>query len=133
LAAGFKDLQHLAQIKETGEYDEGTKWLMGQARCGVGARVPGAPASLQTAPGTWDHTHITYSFDNFMPDIVDTDSRRKLIQEASEKWAKVTPLTSEEINRREDAYIKIKFGARRHGDSFPSMDLQVFWRTHSSL
>jgi len=65
----------------------------------------------------WDHTNITYFFQNGTADIGGNDERQA-IRDAFALWAGVTPLTFTEVSNAASADIVILWGVGEHGDGF---------------
>jgi len=66
----------------------------------------------------WDHTNLTYFFQNGTSDIGANDERQA-IRDALALWASVTPLTFTEVSNAASADIVILWGIGEHGDGFP--------------
>ncbi|HXQ70143.1 MAG TPA: matrixin family metalloprotease, partial [Pyrinomonadaceae bacterium] len=66
----------------------------------------------------WDHTNLTYFFQNGTTDIGGNDERQA-IRDALALWEGVTPLTFTEVSNAASADIVILWGAGGHGDAFP--------------
>ncbi|MEJ2417306.1 MAG: matrixin family metalloprotease [Exilibacterium sp.] len=71
--------------------------------------------SFQIQGNAWDHTNLTYFFQNGTPDIAG-NNERIAIQQAFSLWAAVTPLTFTEVNNAGSADIVVVFAAGDHGD-----------------
>ncbi|HKR15128.1 MAG TPA: matrixin family metalloprotease [Pyrinomonadaceae bacterium] len=65
----------------------------------------------------WDHTNLTYFFQNGTLDINGNDERQA-IRDAFALWASVTPLTFTEVSNAGSADIVILWGVGEHGDGF---------------
>lgn len=65
----------------------------------------------------WDHTNLTYFFQNGTNDIGGNDERQA-IRDAFALWAAVTPLTFTEVSSAASADIVILWGVFDHGDGF---------------
>ena len=66
----------------------------------------------------WDHTNLTYFFQNGTLDIFGNDERQA-VRDAFALWANVTTLTFTEVSSAASADIVILWGAGAHGDPFP--------------
>jgi hypothetical protein len=66
----------------------------------------------------WDHTNITYFFQNGTADIAG-DGERQAIRDALNLWASVTILTFTEVTSAANADIVILWGEGSHGDPYP--------------
>src|ERR1044072_4738740 len=66
----------------------------------------------------WDHTNLTYFFQNGTLDIGSNDERQA-IRDAFALWAAVTPLTFTEVSSAASADIVILWGVGEHGDGIP--------------
>ena len=65
----------------------------------------------------WDHTNLTYFFQNGTFDIGGNDERQA-IRDALALWAGVTPLTFTEVSNASSADIVILWAVGNHGDGF---------------
>ena len=66
----------------------------------------------------WNHTNLTYFFQNGTADIGGNDERQA-VRDAFALWAGVTPLTFTEVSNAASADIVILWGIGEHGDGFP--------------
>ncbi|WP_345156890.1 matrixin family metalloprotease [Flavobacterium ginsengisoli] len=66
----------------------------------------------------WDHTNLTYFFENGTNDIAGTDEKTALVQ-AMQVWSSVTSLTFTEVTSAANADIVIKWAVGDHGDGAP--------------
>lgn len=110
LKDALKKLQRIGRIPETGVYDEATAKVMALPRCPVHSQhdndavngttdstAPGgARARFTVTGGTWDHTQLTYRFDNVTPDFNGSDAYAA-IQKAMSQWSNTTPITFVEV------------------------------------
>lgn len=120
VAVALTKFQALAQLPQTGHFDDATAAEMVKPRCGypdLNARSLMA-ADFAFLGDKWDHTDITYRFDNFTPDLTQPQVRAAL-SAAFARWANVTPLTFREVASGADADIRILFANQAHGDSSP--------------
>ncbi|CAB3396963.1 unnamed protein product [Caenorhabditis bovis] len=115
--SAIKKFQEFAGLAKTGILDTATKAKMALARCGV-TDAPQALTAGSASQFKWSKTRLTYSIENFSPDLP-RDSVRRAIAEAYGLWAKVTPLTFEEVPAGGNADIKVRFGANNHNDPWP--------------
>uniref|UniRef100_A0A0N4ZQ07 ZnMc domain-containing protein n=1 Tax=Parastrongyloides trichosuri TaxID=131310 RepID=A0A0N4ZQ07_PARTI len=117
--SAIKKFQEFAGLKTTGELDESTKVKMAEPRCGM--LDVQALATSREAIYKWKKNKLTYSILVFTPDMNDGDVRR-VIQEAFNAWAEVTPLEFTEVPVSSNPDIKVKFARGDHGDSYPFTD-----------
>jgi hypothetical protein len=66
----------------------------------------------------WNHTDLTYFFDNGTADIFDNYERHIVIQ-AMQVWSEVCSITFTEASNADEADIVIKWTTGNHGDSHP--------------
>ncbi|HEX6204890.1 MAG TPA: M10 family metallopeptidase domain-containing protein [Solirubrobacterales bacterium] len=64
---------------------------------------------------TWNHTNLTYAFENGTADIAG-ENERQAIRDGMALWSAASPLTFSEVPV-ESAEIKIKWAEGNHGDS----------------
>jgi acylphosphatase len=115
LREGLRRFQVFNHLPVTGELDDATLELMQQPRCGF-PDVPHDAAAAFTAQGSkWNHTNITYGFQNFCAELSDAQVR-SAIQQAFGLWAAVTPLTFTEVGIGANPNIVIRFVTGDHGD-----------------
>ncbi len=74
-------------------------------------------AQLVNEDRKWDHTDLTYFFQNGTPDIAGS-SEKQAFRDAFALWAGVTPLTFTEVSTASAADIIILFAAGAHGDGY---------------
>ena len=120
--AALRQYQAFHGLPVTGEVDDATSSMMAQPRCGF-PDVPPQSSGIGefTAQGNkWNKTALTYSFQNFTPDLTQAQVRTA-VQQAFGLWSAVTPLTFSEIafGGSTTADIVIRFVAGDHGDGFP--------------
>jgi len=106
LENAIKAAQSYGHIPVTGKLDEATITLMNSPRCGV------ADHQAAAFSGKWQKKDLTYRFENFSPDLGEHATRR-IIRDALQVWADVTPLTFTEVTGRSD--LKIRFEGGQHG------------------
>lgn len=109
--AALTEFQRMALMPVTGVLDQQTLAAMDRPRCGFPDRGPASPSG-------WDHTIITYRFENFSPDL-DENIQRAVIRTACDRWSAVVPLIFQEALAGANADIQIRFAARDHGDGSP--------------
>uniref|UniRef100_A0A1I7XNG4 Metalloendopeptidase n=1 Tax=Heterorhabditis bacteriophora TaxID=37862 RepID=A0A1I7XNG4_HETBA len=95
--------QEFAGLKTTGVLDMETKQKMAEPRCGV---TDVLAVTSGGAAFKWRKNRLTYSIENFSPDIPKDDVRRA-IREAYEVWSAVTPLEFEEVPAGSGGDIKV--------------------------
>jgi peptidoglycan hydrolase-like protein with peptidoglycan-binding domain len=109
--------QRFYGLKPSGELDRATLGLMSQPRCGNPDIRPTAGRGRQSKfvleGRKWNKTALTYSFQEFTPDLSRTQVRSALAQ-AFGLWSAVTPLTFSEVTSGAD--IVVRFAAGNHGD-----------------
>lgn len=66
----------------------------------------------------WNHTNLTYFFQNGTSDIFG-DGERQAVRDGLALWAGVTSLTFTEVSNAASADIVILWGAGEHGDGIP--------------
>ncbi|GMR59789.1 hypothetical protein PMAYCL1PPCAC_29984, partial [Pristionchus mayeri] len=114
LKSAVKKFQEFAHLNPTGELDDATREKMAAPRCGE------PDVQFITSGGSafkWRKNDLTYSIDNWSPDLP-RDQIRRALAEAYGVWAAVTPLTFREVQPGQGD-IKIKFGSGSHGDPWP--------------
>ncbi|XP_072018749.1 stromelysin-1-like [Amphiura filiformis] len=115
-------MQRFFRLPVTGQMDDKTMKLMQRPRCGVpdvdvdqnGFRSRRYSINQNLK---WGKTDLTYSFENYTPDMHPTQIRTS-IENALKVWSDVTPLRFNEISRDGIADIEIMFAPREHGDGF---------------
>ncbi|WKY09599.1 hypothetical protein Q1695_002171 [Nippostrongylus brasiliensis] len=107
--------QEFAGLKPTGELDVQTKQKMAEPRCGV---TDVLAVTSGGAAFKWRKNRLTYSIENFSPDLPREDTKRA-IREAYDEWSAVTPLEFEEVPAGSGADIKVRFGSGNHNDPWP--------------
>ncbi len=111
----LKSYQEFHGLKCTGKFDDDTKAMMNQKRCGC---PDSAEFSLDGR--SWPSNNLTYGFDNFTPDLpVPAIQCRQAVRQAFALWAAETPLSFRERPIATNPDIRIEFGAGAHGDGFP--------------
>uniref|UniRef100_A0A0K0FR91 Matrix metalloproteinase (inferred by orthology to a C. elegans protein) n=1 Tax=Strongyloides venezuelensis TaxID=75913 RepID=A0A0K0FR91_STRVS len=118
LRSAIKKFQEFAGLKTTGELDENTKIKMAEPRCGM---LDVQALSTSEAAYKWHKNKLTYSLLVSTPDMDSSDVRR-VLQEAFNAWAEVTPLEFTEVSSNANPDIKVKFARGEHGDSYPFTD-----------
>uniref|UniRef100_A0A0K0EKB4 ZnMc domain-containing protein n=1 Tax=Strongyloides stercoralis TaxID=6248 RepID=A0A0K0EKB4_STRER len=119
IRSAVKKFQEFAGLKQTGELDEDTKVKMAEPRCGM--LDVQALATSREAVYKWHKNKLTYSLLVSTPDM-DTSDVRRVLQEAFNAWAEVTPLEFTEVSPSANPDIKVKFARGDHGDSYPFND-----------
>ncbi|PIO71413.1 Matrixin, partial [Teladorsagia circumcincta] len=92
-----------------------TKKKMAEPRCGV---TDVLAVTTGGAAFKWKKNRLTYSIENFSPDLPREDVKRA-IREGYDVWAAVTPLEFEEVQPGSGADIKVRFGTGNHNDPWP--------------
>jgi hypothetical protein len=106
--------QEFNKLPVTGILDEETSALMSKPRCGVPDIVESEVGFAVTRP--WSKTILTYSFENFS-ERLDQEVIRRIIENALQEWASVTPLKFCELGSGSD--IRIRWAVGDHGDGMP--------------
>jgi peptidoglycan hydrolase-like protein with peptidoglycan-binding domain len=112
-ALALKRFQELHSLSVTGELDQATLDLMHQPRCGF----PDT-AEFVLQGNKWDHTQITYAYNEFTADLNQTQVRSSLTQ-AFALWSAVVPLTFTEVAISASPDMVIRFVSGDHGDGSP--------------
>jgi hypothetical protein len=114
--AALKTFQRSKGLPETGLYDGPTKDTMNAAvrRCGVRDAKP----SFVLQGGRWDHMALTFRIAPFTRDRTQ-ESCRRIVTEAANLWARVSPLTFTEVPAGSPADIMIRWVTGDHGDGEP--------------
>ncbi len=107
-------------LPDTGEVDAPTLELMQQPRCGVPDHpvVTAAGVATFVAQGNrWPGPTVTYSHENFSPDLT-PDAMRTAMRGAFARWSAVVPLNFAEATAG-GGEIRVAFGRGDHGCGFP--------------
>lgn len=104
--------QQFNGLPVTGELDAASLELMSRPRCGLPDH---SVAGFAVEGSIWDHTHLTYAYQNFTPDVTDA-AIRSAVSQAFSLWAAVVPLTFAEVALGGSPDIIIRFVAGAHGD-----------------
>lgn len=107
ITGAIKRMQAFAHLPVTGVVDEATVRMMKTPRCGR----PDDEADFRYAYRKWDHHDLLYYFENYTPDL-DVLETERIIADAFQLWADVTPLTFRQFNNTGD--FSIVFGRRYH-------------------
>ena len=114
VSSALSALQTRAGLKDTGAFDNATEALMRIPRCG-NLDTP-KPAAFVAGRSKWDHTNITWRFENLTPDLTEAQVR-STIQGAFNRWAVVSPLTFSEVTEASgQADLAIRWATGDHGD-----------------
>lgn len=115
-ANAVRRFQAFAGLPVTGEVDEATAAKMSEPRCGV----PDAPglAEYSTSGRKWATNNLRYGFQNFTPDLSNTDAMLA-VEQAFALWAAYTPLRFSRVDVASGPEIIIRFVAGDHGDGSP--------------
>ena len=106
----LRAFQSFYGLPATGELDDATLARMVKPRCGF----PDV-AEFVLQGSKWTTTNLTYSFQNFSPDLTQAQIRTA-IAEAFGLWSAVTPLTFTEVPMGGNPHIVIRFAAGDHSD-----------------
>lgn len=118
----LRRFQRFAGLEPTGEVDEATREKMNQPRCGNPDTSPSAvTAALDefvTGAGKWSTNNLTYSFQNYTPDLPQS-TVHWAIDQAFGMWSAETPLRFRRVADGTGGDIVIRFVAGDHGDGSP--------------
>jgi peptidoglycan hydrolase-like protein with peptidoglycan-binding domain len=118
----LRHFQRFAGLEPTGELDEPTREKMNSARCGnpdTSPTVEGAALDeFVTGAGKWSTTNLTYSFQNYTPDLPQS-TVQWAIDQAFGMWSAETPLRFRRVADGTSGDIVIRFVAGDHGDGSP--------------
>lgn len=118
----LRRFQRFAGLEPTGELDQPTREKMNAARCGNPDTLPSAETSglaqFVTGAGKWSSTNLTYSFQNYTPDLP-RSTVRWAIDQAFALWSAETPLRFRRVADGTSGDIVIRFVAGDHGDGSP--------------
>jgi len=103
----FQAFNHLSA---TGELDEATLARMAQPRCGF----PDV-AEFANTGRRWPSTNLTYGFQEFTPDLSETQVIQA-IEQALALWSSVTTLRFTRVALSDSPNLIIRFAAGDHGD-----------------
>jgi peptidoglycan hydrolase-like protein with peptidoglycan-binding domain len=118
-AQALRSYQRFFHLPQTGELDEATVAQMSIPRCGFPDNPDDAGVSGQAVQGNrWTTTDLRYGFQNFSPDLTETETR-DAIRAALALWSAVTPLTFREVAVGQNPEIVIRFVTGDHGDGSP--------------
>jgi peptidoglycan hydrolase-like protein with peptidoglycan-binding domain len=124
-AQALKHFQEFNHLPVTGKLDEATLALMSKPRCGFPDTHPDV-ADFVLQGNKWTKNALTYGFQNFSPDLTQTQIR-SAIQQALAQWSAVTPLTFTEVPFASTPDMVIRFVAGNHGDGSPFDGPAAFW------
>jgi hypothetical protein len=118
----LRRFQRFAGLEPTGEVDEPTREKMNSARCGNPDTLPTVEAAaleeFVTGAGKWSTTNLTYSFQNYTPDLPQS-TVQWAIDQAFGMWSAETPLRFRRVADGTSGDIVIRFVAGDHGDGSP--------------
>lgn len=118
----IRRFQAFAGLEVTGELDEPTREKMNADRCGnpdtLASTESAAVAEFVTGAGKWATNELTYSFQNYTPDLPQ-DTVRWAIDQAFGMWSAETPLRFRRVADGTSGDIVIRFVAGDHGDGSP--------------
>lgn len=109
------EYQRVANIPQTGEYDEETAAQMEKPRCGMPDK-PGL-AGFTVATTRWDKFDLTYRFETFCEELT-KEQTEITVSTAFDKWAAVSPFTFKRVDQG-DVDIRIGWYRRDHHDGAP--------------
>ncbi|TMR27375.1 matrilysin family metalloendoprotease [Nonomuraea zeae] len=99
----------------SGVLDDTTLSLISRPRCGFPDDAVAGVDMFVAQGNRWPGERVTYSFDNYSPDL-DRAQQRAAVIEAFGKWSAVTPLTFTEVTAQGD--IRVGWYSGDHGDGF---------------
>ncbi len=111
----LKRFQKFAGLEVTGEMDEATRDKMNCKQCG-NRHVE--MEEFVTGVGKWGTNNLTYSFQNYTPDIANP-TVRWAIDHAFSLWSAETPLRFRRVADGTGGNIVIRFVHDDHGDGAP--------------
>jgi Matrixin/Putative peptidoglycan binding domain len=111
----LRAFQRFHELPETGELDDATVAQMSIPRCGFPDLSDDALGAFVAQGNRWKKDRLRYRFMSFTPDVP-KENVRSATSRAFDLWAKVTPLSFEEVERGEEAEIVISFAKGDHGD-----------------
>ncbi len=118
----LRRFQRFADLEPTGELNDATRAKMNMPRCGNPDTTPSAEtaglASFVTGNGKWATTNLTYSFQNYTPDLPQ-GTVRWAIDQAFALWSAETPLRFRRVADGTSGDIVIRFVSGDHGDGSP--------------
>lgn len=115
-AQAVRAFQAFASLPQTGVVDAATARKMNQPRC---ANLDGPTlAEFTTSGRRWATTNLRYAFQNFTPDVPDTDILLA-VEQAFAQWAAYTPLRFTRVPLTAGPELVISFVAGDHGDGSP--------------
>lgn len=112
--AAIRHYQKFNGMPVTGVFDEGTAAAMCRPRCGFPDALHMGDVEAQT--NQWSKTDLTYSIENFTPDVPEDDVSGA-IEVALGLWSAVTPLQFTRTSS--DGDLRILFASGDHGDGSP--------------
>lgn len=112
----LKNFQQFAGLEPTGVVDEATRAKMNSARCGDPDVTPFS--EFVTGAGRWSTNNLTYSFQEYSPDLP-ASTIRWAIDEAFSLWSAETPLRFRRVADGTTGDIVIRFVSGAHGDGAP--------------
>ena len=108
--------QEFAHLPVTGEVDKATADKMNMPRC---ANLDGPALEEFTTSGRkWATNNLRYAFQNFTPDVTNSDVILA-VEQAFSLWAAYTPLRFSRVALSAGPEIVIRFVAGDHGDGSP--------------
>ena len=96
-------MQRFSNLPETGILDKQTTQLMSKPRCGLPDHQPFGFQS----PSKWTKNALTYKIITHTSDLSVADTTR-IMAEAFEVWAKVTPLVFKQVRSSERSDLIIE-------------------------
>lgn len=115
----LRNFQQFHGLPITGILDEATVAQMSRPRCGFPDIPTHAGMSNFVAQGNrWDRTNLTYSFQEFSPDLTQQQIRDAVVA-ALNLWSQVSPLRFAEVPLASNPDFIIRYVAGDHGDGSP--------------
>ncbi|EAW19227.1 matrix metalloproteinase [Aspergillus fischeri NRRL 181] len=113
IEAGVRNFQQSHRLPETGVFEPTMFELLGRPRCGVPDN--GISFGFVLGESRWQHTNLTFAFDNFTADISEQQARREIL-DALADWSNVTPLTFAELPSTQPADLRFMWASGNHAN-----------------
>ncbi|RNA10331.1 matrix metallo ase-19, partial [Brachionus plicatilis] len=113
----LRRFQLIHGLPVTGILDEITKKKMSSPRCSLPDFRPGGNVASFKAASKWKKKDLTFAVLNENQEL--RGQTRRIMSEALKHWSDVSGLTFRETHQNSNPDLKIKFGSRHHGDSYP--------------
>lgn len=117
----IRSFQEFVGLEVTGVIDDATRERMNAKRCGLPDKYSvgtSGAGEFVTGAGKWGTTSLTYSFQNYSPDV-SASRTRWAIDQAFGMWSAETPLRLRRVADGTGGDIVIRFVTGKHGDGAP--------------